>query len=100
MGYNFPGLFMHGRNAAARTKWTFEVDRSHAPVSVAWRWERQAPDEPPVSSADVFPTFAECARDARSHGFSLSDAYTLTDRVHAPESAWAGSSPAAGLRGR
>ncbi|MGE5465753.1 MAG: hypothetical protein ACM3RQ_01105 [Methanocella sp.] len=91
MGYSLSALLKHGRQAAVRPQWKFEVDRSGAPASVAWRWERCSEDGKQERSSDVFLTFAECARDAQAHGFTMTEPYTLTDKVRVPSSAWAGS---------
>jgi hypothetical protein len=89
---------MKSRQSRADKRWTFEVDRSSAPASVSWRWARHHPSGLTEHSQQTFATFADCARDAQAHGFSVRQAYALSDRPSIPATAWAGprraSSPA------
>lgn len=59
--------------------WVFEVDRTQAPAAVLWHWERHAADGSRSRSANGFPTFSTCARDAGHHGFLASHPYTLRE---------------------
>ncbi|HWI14576.1 MAG TPA: hypothetical protein VNT02_10000 [Burkholderiales bacterium] len=88
MPYSLSALLMHGREAA-RPRWRFEVDRSHAPVRVAWRWEQSFANGVSRKSGEAFATFAECARDAQAHGFTTREPYVLSDSPIVPASAWA-----------
>jgi len=89
MPFSLSALLRHGREAASGPLWRFEVDRSQAPVRVAWRWEQRFANGLSETSCEVFATFADCARDAREHGFTTREPYTLSDRPSIPASAWA-----------
>lgn len=90
MVYDRPGWWRRLVSARDEARWRFEVDRSAAPGGVAWRWERIAGDHGAERSEGTFPSFLECARDARAHGFAGNTAYVLSDRPSVPASAWAG----------
>lgn len=89
MSMSFAGAWqqMTGRRAA-RPRWVFEVDRSQAPVRVAWRWQRLDDGHVASTSAGSFASFASCARDAEAHGFMHSHAYSLREQAR-PPSGWA-----------
>jgi hypothetical protein len=91
MGFSLSDLLTQdrSRNAGDGFRWRFEVDRSRAPVRVAWRWERYRAGGLPERSIEAFTSFAECARDAQAHGFGPRHPYTLSDRPRVPASAWA-----------
>jgi len=80
MSLTIAALWHQLTGRAAPPHWTFEVDRSRAPLEVAWRWLRHDPDGQRIGSPTAFPTFSSCARTAGGHGFLASHPYRLQEK--------------------
>lgn len=89
MAYHLPAWIARAfRRDDNESRWSFEVDRSQSPA--AWRWARLGAGATAERSGAAFPSFAECARDAATHGFTPTQGYSLREQDAAAERGWAG----------